>query len=162
VLVSNYYYRIRCEAAMALMHVSVLDLLLFLRIVSDAKTSVRCSETRLLWGCFICSNCSFATATTRKTPIKIYSLILTSQSPTTSLTWRNTLFGRCVLRLLFQSSNSAYFQSLIHAISQVRFENGKTPSVVRQFLIDQLRYNDNTANPVSRMRSRTATNLISL
>jgi hypothetical protein len=32
---------------MALMHVSVLDLLLFLRIVSDAKTSVRCSETRL-------------------------------------------------------------------------------------------------------------------
>jgi transcription initiation factor TFIID subunit 2 len=30
----------------------------------------------------------------------------------------------------------------------VRFENGKSPSVVRQFLIDQLRYNDNTSNPV--------------
>lgn len=40
-------------------------------------------------------------------------------------------------------------QSLVDAISQVRFENGKTPSVVRQFLIDQLRYNDNTSNPVS-------------
>lgn len=39
-------------------------------------------------------------------------------------------------------------QALVHAISQVRFENGKTPAVVRQFLVDQLRYNDNTANPV--------------
>lgn len=39
-------------------------------------------------------------------------------------------------------------QSLITAISRIRFENGKSPSVVRRFLIDQLRYNDNTANPV--------------
>lgn len=39
-------------------------------------------------------------------------------------------------------------QSLVNAISRVRFENGKSPAVVRQFLIDQLRYNDNTANPV--------------
>lgn len=42
-----------------------------------------------------------------------------------------------------------FLQSLINAISRVRFENGKSPAVVRQFLIDQLRYNDNTANPVS-------------
>ncbi|KAG6333744.1 hypothetical protein ID866_5345, partial [Astraeus odoratus] len=43
----------------------------------------------------------------------------------------------------------ALVNSLIHAISRVRFENGKAPAVVRQFLIDQLRYNDNTANPYS-------------
>ncbi|KAG6846064.1 hypothetical protein H0H87_006428 [Tephrocybe sp. NHM501043] len=40
-------------------------------------------------------------------------------------------------------------KNLINAISRIRFENGKSPSVVRQFLIDQLRYNDNTANPYS-------------
>ncbi|KAH7907029.1 hypothetical protein BJ138DRAFT_1137716 [Hygrophoropsis aurantiaca] len=46
------------------------------------------------------------------------------------------------------SDLAEYFvrKTLVNAISQVRFENGKTPSVVRQFLIDQLRYNDNTAN----------------
>lgn len=43
------------------------------------------------------------------------------------------------------------FQSLLHAVSRVRFENGKTPAIVRQFLIDQLRYNDNTSNAVSIM-----------
>ncbi|KAG6824725.1 hypothetical protein H0H92_006016 [Tricholoma furcatifolium] len=37
--------------------------------------------------------------------------------------------------------------SLINVILHIRFENRKSPSVVRQFLIDQLRYNDNTANP---------------
>jgi len=46
-------------------------------------------------------------------------------------------------------AQSLVCQSLVTAISQVRFENGKTPSVVRQFFIDQLRYNDNTSNPVS-------------
>jgi transcription initiation factor TFIID subunit 2 len=40
-------------------------------------------------------------------------------------------------------------KSLVHAISLVRLENGKSPPVVRQFLIDQLKYNDNTNNPVS-------------
>jgi transcription initiation factor TFIID subunit 2 len=29
-------------------------------------------------------------------------------------------------------------------LSRVRFDNGKTPSIIRQFLIDQLRFNDNT------------------
>ncbi|KAG1848264.1 hypothetical protein F4604DRAFT_1935478 [Suillus subluteus] len=48
------------------------------------------------------------------------------------------------------SDLAEYFvrKSLVHAISQVRLENGKTPSAVCQFLVDQLRYNDNTANPV--------------
>jgi transcription initiation factor TFIID subunit 2 len=39
-------------------------------------------------------------------------------------------------------------QSIVTAISLVRLENGKAPPIVRQFLIDQLRYNDNTNNPV--------------
>lgn len=53
------------------------------------------------------------------------------------------LTSHCCCRL------RSFPQSLVNAISRIRFENGKTPSVVRQFLIDQLRYNDNTANPVS-------------
>lgn len=51
-------------------------------------------------------------------------------------------------------------QALVHAISQVRFENGKTPAVVRQFLVDQLRYNDNTANPVGVTQPETRRTLI--
>lgn len=51
----------------------------------------------------------------------------------------------CYVMLL----NASYAQVLVKAISQVRFENGKCPSVVRKFLTDQLKYNDNTANPVS-------------
>jgi hypothetical protein len=51
-------------------------------------------------------------------------------------------------------------QALVHAISQVRFENGKTPAVVRQFLVDQLRYNDNTANPVGVTELETKHKLI--
>jgi hypothetical protein len=39
-------------------------------------------------------------------------------------------------------------KAIIKAISQVRFANGKCPTIVRQFLIDQLKYNDNTANSV--------------
>jgi transcription initiation factor TFIID subunit 2 len=46
-------------------------------------------------------------------------------------------------------TNADHVQSLLKAISRVRFEDGKTPVIVRRFLIDQLRYNDNTANPVS-------------
>jgi len=49
------------------------------------------------------------------------------------------------------SDFSEYFvrRALISGIAAVRFENGKCPAVVRQFLIDQLKYNDNTANLVS-------------
>ena len=41
-----------------------------------------------------------------------------------------------------------WVQALVNAISQVRLENGKTPPQIRQFFIDQLRYNDNTTNQV--------------
>ncbi|KAH9968683.1 TATA-binding protein associated factor Taf2 [Russula dissimulans] len=46
------------------------------------------------------------------------------------------------------SDISEYFvrRSIVKAVSQVRFANGKSPTIVRQFLIDQLKYNDNTAN----------------
>lgn len=41
-----------------------------------------------------------------------------------------------------------FLKAIVKAISQVRFANGKCPTIVRQFLIDQLKYNDNTANSV--------------
>jgi len=49
------------------------------------------------------------------------------------------------------SDFSEYFvrKAVVTAISRVRFANGKTPGLVRRFLIDQLRYNDNTNNSVS-------------
>ncbi|TRM61550.1 hypothetical protein BD626DRAFT_570752 [Schizophyllum amplum] len=49
------------------------------------------------------------------------------------------------------SDIAEYFvrKHLVTAIARVRFENGKTPPVVRQFLIDQLRFNDNTTNMYS-------------
>ncbi|KAG1864557.1 hypothetical protein C8R48DRAFT_773074 [Suillus tomentosus] len=112
VLVSNYYYRIWCEAAMALVHCAIrkLDFLglfqfkLFLRYCYDPEDP----------------NQDFFAHTYVPKPNDFSDL-------------------------------AEYFvrKSLVHAISQVRFENGKTPSVVRQFLVDQLRYNDSTANPYS-------------
>ena len=50
----------------------------------------------------------------------------------------------CYFEIILISS----MQSIINAISQVRFETGKTPPIIRQFLIDHLRYNDNTINAV--------------
>ncbi|KAG1886857.1 uncharacterized protein F5891DRAFT_1200569 [Suillus fuscotomentosus] len=110
--VSNYYYRIRCEAAMALVHCAIrkLDFLglfqfkLFLRYCYEPEDP------------------------------------------------NQDLFAHTYVPKPNDFSDLAeYFvrKSLVHAISQVRFENGKTPSVVRQFLVDQLRYNDSTANPYS-------------
>ncbi|KAF9486524.1 TATA-binding protein associated factor Taf2 [Pholiota conissans] len=113
VLVSNYYFRIRCEAAMALVNCAVrkLDFLglfhlfkLFLRYCYDPEDP------------------------------------------------NQDLFShKYVPKPNDFSDISEYFvrKALISAISEVRFENGKTPSVVRQFFIDQLRYNDNTSNPYS-------------
>ncbi|KAH7886186.1 hypothetical protein F5I97DRAFT_2026435 [Phlebopus sp. FC_14] len=113
VLVSNYYYRIRCEAAMALVNCAIrrLEFLglfhlfkLFLRYCYDPEDA------------------------------------------------NQDLFAHNYVPKPNDFSDlSEYFvrKSLVHAISQIRFENGKTPAVVRQFLIDQLRYNDNTANPYS-------------
>ena len=70
-------------------------------------------------------------------------------NPSTS---RSTSSGRCVDRITFCciSKRLTSVQNILSAISRVRFENGKTPPVIRQFLVDQLRYNDNTTNPVSR------------
>lgn len=111
VLVSNYYFRIRCEAASALVNCAIrkLDFLglfhlfkLFLRYCYDPEDP------------------------------------------------KQDLFShKYVPKPNDFSDLSEYFvrKSLVTAISQVRFENGKTPSVVRQFFIDQLRYNDNTSNP---------------
>ena len=48
-------------------------------------------------------------------------------------------------------------QAILSAISRVRFENGKTPPVIRRFLIDQLRFNDNTTNAVCPMVMRAMT-----
>ncbi|KAJ2935753.1 hypothetical protein H1R20_g1340, partial [Candolleomyces eurysporus] len=113
VLVTNYYYRVRCEAALALVQVAIrrLD---FLGLFHLFKLFLRyCYEP---------------------------------EDPAQDL-----FAHKYVPKPNDFSDLPEYFvrKSLITAISQVRFENGNTPSVVRQFLIDQLRYNDNTANPYS-------------
>ncbi|CAL1694239.1 unnamed protein product [Somion occarium] len=113
VLVTNYFYRIRCEAAMAL---------------------VTCAIQRLDWlGLF-----------------HLFKLFLRycyePEDP------NQDLFNHSYVPRPNDFSDFAeYFvrKSLVRAVSQVRFENGKTPPIVRQFLIDQLRYNDNTSNPYS-------------
>ncbi|KAL0580698.1 hypothetical protein V5O48_001339 [Marasmius crinis-equi] len=113
VLVSNYHYRIRVEAALALVNCAIrrLD---FLGLFHLFKLFLRyCYEPED-------ANQDLFTHTYVPKPNDFSDL-------------------------------SEYFvrKSLVTAISRIRFENGKSPSVVRQFLIDQLRYNDNTANPYS-------------
>ncbi|KAK7063812.1 transcription initiation factor TFIID subunit 2 [Favolaschia claudopus] len=110
VLVSNYYFRIRCEAAVALVHCSIprLDYLglfhlfkLFLRYCYDPEDP------------------------------------------------NQDLFAHTYVPKPNDFSDlSEYFvrKSLINAISRTRYPNGKSPSIVRKFLVDQLRYNDNTSN----------------
>jgi transcription initiation factor TFIID subunit 2 len=113
VLVSNYYYRIRCEAALALVNCAVRKLD-FLGLFHLFKLFLRyCYEP---------------------------------EDP------NQDLFAHSYVPTPNDFSDiPEYFvrKSLVNAISRVRFENGKTPAVVRQFLIEQLRYNDNTANPFS-------------
>ncbi|KAF8079062.1 hypothetical protein FPV67DRAFT_1558205 [Lyophyllum atratum] len=113
VLVSNYYFRIRSEAALALVNCAIRKLD-FLGLFHLFKLFLRyCYEPED-----------------------------TNQD----------LFAHTYVPKPNEFSDFAeYFvrKNLINAISRVRFENGKSPSIVRQFLIDQLRYNDNTANPVS-------------
>ncbi|TBU50053.1 hypothetical protein BD309DRAFT_996445 [Dichomitus squalens] len=111
VLVSNYYFRIRCEAAAAL---------------------VTCANQRLEWlGLF-----------------HLFKLFLRycyePEDP------KADLFSHTYVPRPNDFSDFAeYFvrKSILSAISRVRFENGKSPPVIRQFLVDQLRYNDNTTNP---------------
>lgn len=82
-------------------------------------------------------------------PIRTYSLTHMSPNRTTFLTYPSILFARSVVLPSTTVCHSPLLQSLINAISRIRFENGKSPNVVRKFLIDQLRYNDNTSNAVS-------------
>ena len=39
-------------------------------------------------------------------------------------------------------------QALITALSQIRIETGETLPIVRKFLINQLKFNDNSSNAV--------------
>ncbi|KAI0652328.1 hypothetical protein C8Q79DRAFT_937038 [Trametes meyenii] len=111
VLVTNYYYRIRCEAAGAL---------------------VSCASQKLDWlGLF-----------------HLFKLFLRycydPEDP------KADLFSHTYVPRPNDFSDIAeYFvrKSILRAIASVRFDNGKTPPVIRQFLVDQLRYNDNTTNP---------------
>ncbi|KAH9943990.1 uncharacterized protein BXZ73DRAFT_39443 [Epithele typhae] len=111
VLVSNYYFRIRCEAANAL---------------------VTCAHPKLDWlGLF-----------------HLFKLFLRyCYEPEGS---DADLFNHTYVPRPNDFSDIAeYFvrKAILTAISRVRFDNGKTPTVIRRFLTDQLRFNDNTLNP---------------
>ncbi|KZT27583.1 hypothetical protein NEOLEDRAFT_1130581 [Neolentinus lepideus HHB14362 ss-1] len=111
VLVSNYFFRIRAEAAMAL---------------------VTCAVSKLnflgLWHLF-----------------KLF--LRYCYEPEDS---KQDLFQYTYVPKPNDFSDLAeYFvrKSILNAVARVRLDDGKTPAVIRKFLIDQLRYNDNTANP---------------
>lgn len=129
VLVSNYYFRIRCEAASALVNCAVhkVDFLglfhlfkLFLRYCYDLEDPNQDLFTH-----------KYVPKPNEFSDISEYFVRKVS-----------------LISITISTLASISYQALVAAISQVRFENGKTPAVVRQFLIDQLRYNDNTSNPV--------------
>lgn len=111
VLVTNYFYRVRCEAALAL---------------------VKCAYQQLdFLGLF-----------------HLFKLFLRNcydpEDP------QQDLFTHSYVPRPNDFSDIAeYFvrRAIVKSISRVRFANGKCPTIVRQFLIDQLKYNDNTANP---------------
>ncbi|KIY52676.1 hypothetical protein FISHEDRAFT_63651 [Fistulina hepatica ATCC 64428] len=111
ILVTNYFYRIRCEAALALVQCAIRKLE-FLGLYHLFKLFLRY--------CYA------------------------PEDPAQDL-----FTHKYVPKPNDFSDLAEYFvrKALITAISRVRFENGKTPTIVRQFLIDQLRFNDNTANP---------------
>ncbi|TFK56505.1 hypothetical protein OE88DRAFT_1689584 [Heliocybe sulcata] len=111
VLVSNYFFRIRAEAATAL---------------------VSCATSRLnflgLWHLF-----------------KLF--LRYCYEPEDS---KQDLFQYTYVPKPNDFSDLAeYFvrKATLNALARVRLDDGKTPAVIRKFLIDQLRYNDNTANP---------------
>ncbi|KAF7302980.1 Transcription initiation factor TFIID subunit 2 [Mycena kentingensis (nom. inval.)] len=113
VLVTNYYFRIRCEAALALVYCSI-PKIQYLGLFHLFKLFLRyCYEP---------------------------------EDP------RQDLFAHTYVPKPNNFSDFPdYFvrKSLVTAISRVRFDNGKSPSIVRRFLIDQLKYNDNTTNAFS-------------
>ncbi|KAL5494783.1 hypothetical protein ACEPAI_245 [Sanghuangporus weigelae] len=113
VLVTNYFFRVRCEAASAL---------------------VTCATRKLDFvGLF-----------------HLFKLFLRycyePEDPSQDL-----FSHKFVPRPNDFSDLAEYFvrKALVSAVSQVRLENGKTPPQIRQFFIDQLRYNDNTTNAFS-------------
>ncbi|KAF8527429.1 hypothetical protein BU17DRAFT_39590 [Hysterangium stoloniferum] len=110
VLVTNYYYRIRVEAALAL---------------------VTCASHRLdFLGLFHL--------------FKVFARYCYDADDK-----GQDLFTRSYVPKPNDFSDiSEYFvrKTVLSAISQVRLSNGKSPPIVRQFLIDQLRHNDNTTN----------------
>ncbi|EIW64059.1 uncharacterized protein TRAVEDRAFT_55102 [Trametes versicolor FP-101664 SS1] len=111
ILVSNYFYRIRCEAAGAL---------------------VNCATQKLDWlGLF-----------------HLFKLFLRyCYEPEDQ---KADLFSHTYVPRPNDFSDIAeYFvrKAILRSIAKVRFETGKTPTVIRRFLVDQLRYNDNTTNP---------------
>ncbi|KAI0028582.1 hypothetical protein K488DRAFT_80600 [Vararia minispora EC-137] len=110
-LVTNYFFRIRCEAVAALVTCAIRRAN-FLGLFHLFKLFLRYCED--------------------------------PEDPNQDL-----FTHRYVPKLNDFSDFSEYFvrRALVKAISQVRFENGMVPAVVRQFLIDQLKYNDNTSNP---------------
>jgi hypothetical protein len=73
-----------------------------------------------------------------------------SLSQTTSRTSPSTSSERCVVVLPNNDWMLIYPppQSLVTALSQVRLDNGDTLPIVRRFLLDQLKYNDNSTNNV--------------
>lgn len=58
---------------------------------------------------------------------------------------------RCIPRPNDFAEIAEYFlrKALVSALSMVRDDRGQTPSVIVQFLLDQLQFNDNTANRYS-------------
>jgi transcription initiation factor TFIID subunit 2 len=146
VLVANYFFRVRCEAALALVNVS--SVLVICDIFIRFRFSVPSGRLISLdFSTYLNSSCD--TVTNPKILTKSCFCTLTFLELTIFRTSQNTLFGRYVAPSVFQTRfNMPCEQSLLKAISRVRFEDGKTPVVVRRFLIDQVRYNDNTANPV--------------
>lgn len=91
VLVSKYFHRIRCEAALALASVSQ-NRCFEGALLNDSYSAQSRSWTT--WDCFICSSFSCGIASNPKIRVKIFSLIHMYPAPMTSLIWLNTLYAR--------------------------------------------------------------------
>ena len=104
----------------------------------------------IILGCSIFSNFSFATAMNRMTHLPASLAIHLFRDQTTFPISRNISFERYFFQSSWLISQTQFplLQALVNAISQVRLDFGKTPPQIRQFFIDQLRYNDNTTNHV--------------
>ncbi|KAJ7362696.1 hypothetical protein DFH08DRAFT_1025072 [Mycena albidolilacea] len=129
--VGVYYFRIRCEAAVALVHCSIprLDYLglfhlfkLFLRYCYDPEDPNQ-------------------------------DLFAHTYVP------KPNDFSDLSEYFVHKASSPL---ALIIAISRTRYPSGKSPSIVRKFLIDQLRYNDNMSNAAKSFYICTICTILSL